>query len=377
MLYIVATPIGNLKDITIRALEVLKESDCIFCEDTRRTLNLLNHYNIKKPLFRYSDHILQTAEKIIKLVEEGKKVCLVSDGGIPNISDPGIVVIKKAIERNIKIEVIGGVSAVTNAVSLSGYDGSGFVFLGFLERSRKRILKTLTEAFLLNLPVVIYESPNRIVDFLEIIKEEFPDTNVVIAREMTKIYEEWIRGNVDDVLSNLKKRENIKGEITVILKIDIKNKKEEIKSIGFVCTANTCRSPMAEYYTKKIVQEKNLKINISSRGIYALEEEMCSEAKEVLKRNGIVVDNHISKQLDRNFMENNDLILVMTKKHKEIITAFFPEYKNKVFTLLEYAGYGSGDIYDPYGKSYYEYELAFRNIKKSIDKIIELIQKKS
>lgn len=375
MLYLVGTPIGNIKDITLRAIETLKECDLIFCEDTRRSLNLLNHYQIKKPLYRYSDHIKETVNNIIKNISEGKKVALLSDGGMPNISDPGFGVIKAAIEKGIKVEVVGGVSAVINAMALSGFDGSSFVFLGFLERSESRIIKTLQSYLVYDLPIVLYESPNRIINLIEILAKYFPNAYVVIAREMTKVYEEWIRGYPSEILDNIKKRE-IKGEITVVLK-NLRDKLSDLSSIGFVCTGNTCRSVMAHYYALKIISEKKMDLNVSSAGIYVEENAVCDYAMEILKKNGVEDFSHIPVQVDRKFIEKNDLILTMTKKQRNILKGFFPEYALKIRTILEYCGFGSGDIYDPFGKSYIEYEIAFRNIKKAVDNIIESISKKS
>lgn len=375
MLYLVGRPIGNIKDITLRAIETLKDCDLIFCEDTRRSLNLLNHYQIKKPLYRYSDHIKETVNNIIKNISEGKKVALLTDGGMPNISDPGFAVVKAAIEKGIKVEVVGGVSAVINAMALSGFDGSSFVFLGFLERSDSRIIKTLETHFAFGLPIVLYESPNRIVNLVEILAKYFPNAYVVIAREMTKIYEEWIRGYPSEILDKIKKRE-IKGEITVVLK-NLRDDRTDLSSIGFVCTGNTCRSVMAHYYALKIISEKKMDLNVSSAGILVEENAVCDHSLEILKKNGVEDFNHIPVQADRKFMEKNDLILTMTKKQRNILKGFFPEYALKIKTLLEYSGLGSGDIYDPFGKSYMEYELAFKNIKKAVDNIIESISKKS
>jgi 16S rRNA (cytidine1402-2'-O)-methyltransferase len=375
MLYVVATPIGNLKDITLRALDALRESDFIFCEDTRRSINLLNYYQIRKPLFRYSDHIKKSAQKIIELISAGKKVSLISDGGIPNISDPGLTVLKMAIEKGLKVEIVGGVSAVTNAMSLSGFDGSSFLFLGFVERADLRILKSIQIALSFGIPVVLFESPNRLIYFLELINKNFPSTDVVIAREMSKVYEEWTRGKIYYVLNALRNRE-IKGEITVVLNRSISSDKN-IKSIGFVCSGNTCRSVMAHHYFRKILIEKNINIEVSSAGIMVRDKKTSDEVVDILKQNGVENINHTPLQLDKKFIDKNDLILVMTKEHKKILNAFFPESFSKIYTLNEYSGVSSGDIYDPYGRSYYDYEITFKNIKKACDKLIESLLKKS
>ena len=373
MLYIVGTPIGNIKDITLRAIEVLKSCDFVLCEDTRNTIKLLNYYLISKPILSYSDHSQSKIEKAINILKTGKKVCLLSDAGMPNISDPGIGIIKKAIEENIKIEVIGGLTACTNAISASGFDGSSFVFLGFLNRSKTKIIEKISLSFLLDLPVVVYESPKRIVDLLEIIATNYSNIYVCVVREMTKLYEEWIRGNIKDVIEKLKKMD-IKGEITVVMK---KIYSKKISSIGFVCSGNTCRSVMAHYYFSKKIKEKNIDIKVSSSGFDVVEENINEYTYKVLIEDNIDVIHHKPVQIDRKFIESNDLILVMTKKHKRNLISLFPEHSFKIYTLLEYAGIGSGDIYDPYNKEFEEYRKTFEKIKNAIDIIVELLLKNS
>jgi len=373
MLYIVGTPIGNIKDITLRAIDVLKSCDFVLSEDTRRTLKLLNHYAISKPVLSYSDYSKSKIERAIQLLRSGKKICLLSDAGMPNISDPGIGIIKKAIEENIKIEVIGGISACINAVCASGVDGSSFVFLGFLSRSKTKIIETIGLSFLLDLPVVVYESPNRIVNFLENIANKYPHVYVCVVRELTKLYEEWIRGDIKDVIEKLK-RKDIKGEITVVMK---KESSKKILSIGFVCSGNTCRSVMAHYYLLKKLKERNINISVSSCGFNVFEENINENTYKILLEYNIDAKNHKPLQIDRSFIEGNDLILVMTKKQKKSLILLFPEHSLKIHTLLEYAGMGSGDIYDPYGKEFEEYRKTFIKIKNAIDLIIELLLKNS
>jgi 16S rRNA (cytidine1402-2'-O)-methyltransferase len=374
VLFIVGTPIGNFKDITLRALDTIKECDVVFCEDTRETLKLLNHYSISKPLFRYNDHVEDSISKIFDFLKSQKKVCLISDGGMPNISDPGAVIIKKARENNIKVEVIGGVSAVINAISGSGLDGSGFIFLGFLQRTESKMIKELNRAFMQGLPVVIYESPYRLVDFLKTVSKNFNNISVIVVREMTKIYEEWISGDINDVIEQINRKGSLKGEITVVLSKSKEKEIDMVGSIGFLCTANTCRSFMAHYYAVKKSSEKGVKISISSAGIIA-GDSVSDNAVAVLEKEDIKNIFHTPNQMDWNFMEKNDLILVMTRKHREIIKNLFPQYEKKVFTLLGYAGLGGGDVYDPYGKNYFEYERVFEQIKKAIDTIIDNLSK--
>jgi 16S rRNA (cytidine1402-2'-O)-methyltransferase len=214
MLYIVPTPIGNLKDITLRSLEILEKVDYIFCEDTRRTKILLDHYKIKnKNLISY--FAPKEEEKIPYLLEilKNNNAALVVDAGMPAISDPGYKLIKVCLENNIKIEVLPGPSSFLTALVGSGLPLDKFLFLGFLP---KKGLKNYLEKFKnLEATIVFYESPKRILKTLKIMKEVFNEGKIVIAREISKIYEEYLRGNLDEIIQILKER-NLKGEITVI-----------------------------------------------------------------------------------------------------------------------------------------------------------------
>jgi len=218
MLYIVPTPIGNLQDITLRALEVLRAADFIFCEDTRHTSRLAAEYGLKARLIRYNEDAGASISRCLDLLKEGKTCALVSDAGTPCISDPGWKLVKAARAEGIKITALPGASALTTALSGAGIGGGGFSFLGFTARKPGKIVKLLTAAFALEKPVVIYESPYRIIKFLEIVKENFgPDIKVIIARELTKTFEEWLCGAAAEVIENLKARKKILGEFAVIL----------------------------------------------------------------------------------------------------------------------------------------------------------------
>ncbi len=214
MLYIVPTPIGNLKDITLRSLEILEKVDYIFCEDTRRTKILLDHYQIKnKKLISY--FAPKEEEKIPYLLEilKNNDAALVVDAGMPAISDPGYKLIKACLENNIKIEVLPGPSSFLTALVGSGLPLDKFLFLGFLP---KKGLKNYLEKFRnLEVTIIFYESPKRILKTLKIMKEVFNEGRIVIAREISKIYEEYLRRNLDEMIKVLEKR-NLKGEITVI-----------------------------------------------------------------------------------------------------------------------------------------------------------------
>jgi 16S rRNA (cytidine1402-2'-O)-methyltransferase len=214
-LFVVATPIGNLEDITLRALRVLKETDVIVCEDTRKTANLLRYYNIpKKPLISYYKGVeKERLPRIIALLKEGKKVALCSEAGTPLISDPGALLVRRAHEEGIKVEPVPGPSALTAALQASGINaGNGFIFLGFLPR-KKRDFKEVLKYFHLELPVVVYISPHRFNKEVSTLYEVLGERQCFLAREITKLHEELTYSS----LSELKERENIKGEITLII----------------------------------------------------------------------------------------------------------------------------------------------------------------
>ena len=214
-LYVVATPIGNLEDVTLRAIRVLKEADVIAAEDTRHTKILCEKYNITTQLISYHQHSkLSKVDYIISLLKEGKSVGLVTDAGTPGISDPGSPLIQRVIEQGFKVVPIPGPSALTAALSAAPLLSKEFVFLGFLpqKKGRKTLLESLKGE---KRTIVFYESPYRIKKTLEELKNILgPDKKIVLAREITKMYEEFLRGTIDEVL---KKLEVIKGEFVVII----------------------------------------------------------------------------------------------------------------------------------------------------------------
>ena len=214
-LYLVATPIGNLEDITLRALRILKEVDYIAAEDTRNTLKLLNHFEIKKPLISNHRHNEEEREDgLIEKLKEGKNIAVVSDAGTPGISDPGEVIVKRAIEENIEIIPIPGACAAINALIASGLDTKEFVFLGFLPLNKKLRKEKLEEIKNENKTIIIYEAPHKIKDSLNDLKEVGGERKVVLARELTKIHEEFIRGNITEIIE---KSENLKGEMILLI----------------------------------------------------------------------------------------------------------------------------------------------------------------
>ena len=220
-LYIVATPIGNLEDITLRALRVLKEVDLIAAEDTRQTLKLLNHYEINKPLISYHRHNEETkSEILIEKLRNGENIALVSDAGTPGICDPGEEVIKKAIEDNIEVIPIPGACAMINALIVSGISTKEFEFLGFLPLNKKLRRQKLKEIENSSKTIIIYEAPHKMKTTLGDLKEILKDRKIVLARELTKIHEEFIRKSIDELLKNNKVPKNIRKEkIIELLKL--------------------------------------------------------------------------------------------------------------------------------------------------------------
>ena len=214
-LYIVATPIGNLEDITLRALRILKEVDLIAAEDTRQTLKLLNHFEIKKPLISNHRHNEEDRENsLIEKLKDGKNIAVVSDAGTPGISDPGEVIAKRAIEENIEVIPIPGACAAINALIASGLNTKEFVFFGFLPLNKKLRKEKLEEIKNENKTIIIYEAPHKIKDSLNDLKNVVGDRKIVLARELTKIHEEFIRGNIDEIIE---KSENLKGEMILLI----------------------------------------------------------------------------------------------------------------------------------------------------------------
>ena len=214
-LYLVATPIGNLEDITLRALRVLKEVDLIAAEDTRQTLKLLNHYEINKPLISYHRHNEETkSEILIEKLRNGENIALVSDAGTPGICDPGEEVIKKAIEDNIEVIPIPGACAMINALIVSGISTKEFEFLGFLPLNKKLRRQKLKEIENSSKTIIIYEAPHKMKTTLGDLKEILKDRKIVLARELTKIHEEFIRKSIDELLSEI---DTIKGEMILII----------------------------------------------------------------------------------------------------------------------------------------------------------------
>ena len=224
-LYIVATPIGNLGDITLRAIEILKKVDIIAAEDTRHTLKLLNHLGISKPLISNHRHNEEMkTEQLVEKILEGQDMAVVSDAGTPGICDPGEVLIKKCIEQEIDVIPIPGACAFINALIASGIDTKEFTFLGFLPLNKKLRKEKLHKVEKSKETVILYEAPHKIMSTLKDLEQILKDRQIVLARELTKLHEEFIRGNAREIIE---KAENLKGEIVLIIEA---NKKVDINT---------------------------------------------------------------------------------------------------------------------------------------------------
>ena len=218
ILFVVATPIGNLKDISFRALETFQEADFIACEDTRHTLGLLTHYEISKPLISCrAVNEASASEKIVKLLDEGKKIAYASDAGTPAISDPGSILVRTAREAGHTIIPIPGASAFGAIMSIAGTYDKTVVFEGFLSPKAGKRKRRLQELFDFGAGFVLYESPYRIIKLLADIAEIDSNRELIVGRELTKLHEEIIKGQAAEVLQNFEKRPSIKGEFSVFV----------------------------------------------------------------------------------------------------------------------------------------------------------------
>jgi len=217
ILYVVGTPIGNLEDMTLRAIRILKSAYIIACEDTRHTQKLLNHYEIRAKTESYHKFSEKSKSgKFIALLKDGKDVALVSDSGTPGISDPGTVLIKEAILHGITVVPVPGPSAAISALVVSGFDTDRFFFEGFLPQKSMAKKKRLADLASERAPIILYESPNRTVDTVVCIHEAMGERRIVVARELTKYYEEVIRGKAGDVLAKIREAE-IQGEVVIVV----------------------------------------------------------------------------------------------------------------------------------------------------------------
>ena len=262
-LYLVSTPIGNMEDITYRALNILKESDIILCEDTRRSGKLLSYFKIKKKLFSYHKfNEKKVSDEIVDTIKKGQIISLISDAGTPAISDPGMILINKCIDSNITVYPIPGPSAATSAISVSGFSDK-YLFYGFLSKKEKELESVLNSLSNINYSIVFFIPAIKINFYLLKFKKYFIDRKILIAKEMTKIHEEFIRGSTqsDKILPK-----SLKGELTVVLsqKIKDKNIKEEINESVKI----EIKKMLNKYTHKDVVEFISKKENLSKKLIY-------------------------------------------------------------------------------------------------------------
>jgi 16S rRNA (cytidine1402-2'-O)-methyltransferase len=217
-LYVVATPLGNLEDITLRAIRVLREVSVIACEDTRRTVKILNRYEVRTPLFIFHEYNkVRAGVSILRRLRDGENVALVSDAGTPAISDPGYELVREAIGGGVPIEVVPGPSALIAALVVSGLPTDHFTFEGFLPARREKRRKAMQNLATEKRTMIFYESPQRVTSFLREAAEIFGDRRACVVRELTKIHEEILRGTLPELDAEISRRESVRGEITIVI----------------------------------------------------------------------------------------------------------------------------------------------------------------
>ena len=273
-LYIISTPIGNLDDITLRSLEILKKSDIVLCEDTRRSLKLLNHYKIKKKLISYHKFNEQKElQKIIEYLNEGKILSLISDAGTPALSDPGFLLINACIEKKFKIFPIPGASSITAATSISGFDDK-FLFYGFLPKTENELIKVLNRLKSLDFSLVLFIPGIKINFYLNFFKKYFSGRDIVIAREITKMHETFYRDKIDTIKPF---KTSLKGELTIVIsKIYHNNDLESDENIE-----TQAQKYLKKYSLKDVVELISKKEKISKKKVY----EICLKIKNNEKNN--------------------------------------------------------------------------------------------
>jgi len=262
-LYLVSTPIGNMEDITFRALNILKKSDIILCEDTRRSGKLLSNFQIKNKLIPYHKfNEKKISDKIVEIMKKNKIISLISDSGTPTISDPGMILVNKCITENLSIYSIPGPSAVTSAISISGFSDK-YLFYGFLTKKENELEKVLNNLCNFDYSIVFFIPGSKIHFYMSRFKKYFLDRKILIAREMTKIHEELMRDKVETI-KNLP--DNLKGELTIVLSKKIKEKnirKEITESVKI-----EIKKMLKKYSHKDVVEYFTKRENLSKKIIY-------------------------------------------------------------------------------------------------------------
>lgn len=264
--YLVPTPIGNLKDITLRALEVLKAVDIIAAEDTRQTLKLLNYFEIKKSLLSYHQHNeKRKGEEIIDMVKNGKNIAVVTDAGTPGISDPGVILVQKCIENNVEFCVLPGATAITTAVVYSGLDTTKFLFRGFIPREtkdRKILFQEIKES---KETLVFYESPHRLLSTLELLQNNLGNRKIAACRELTKMHEEIIRGSIQEVLEFFSSK-GIKGEFVLV--VEGKQQDEIDEENKMLWEGTTIEEHISKLINEGLTKKEAIKKVAKDRGIH-------------------------------------------------------------------------------------------------------------
>ena len=269
ILYIVSTPIGNLQDISSRAVNVLKEADIIACEDSRHTKKLLNHFSINTPLTSYHEHNeLTKSQKLVDELINGKNVALVTDAGTPCVSDPGYRIVKLAIENSIRVVPIPGASSVFAALAASGLPSDQFLFLGFLPKTKKQIENISEQYINESSTLIFFDSPKRIKKSLLYLSELLGKREAAVCRELTKMHEEIVYGTLEELSDNFAERENVKGEITVVIKGSEKDTDDssiEIKELIFNRLKTLNKLGLSLKDSVKVVCED---FNVSKKSVY-------------------------------------------------------------------------------------------------------------
>lgn len=263
-IYFVPTPIGNMKDITLRALEVLENSDIIYCEDTRNSQNLLKFHNINTKLISYHKfNESERVEEIISNIENGKTVSIISDAGMPIINDPGFVILQEVIKKGISYEILPGACALINGICGSGFDATNFVYMGFVpktESEREKFFKNFKD---MSVTGIFYESPHRLLKTLKSLSSQFGNINVCVCRELTKLFEEYKRGCIDEIISYYEEK-GVKGEIVLVIE-KIVDEKET-----FDVANEILKFKKEGYSNKDIVKILKDNFNISKNEAYEL-----------------------------------------------------------------------------------------------------------
>ena len=263
-IYFVPTPIGNMKDITLRALEVLENSDIIYCEDTRNSQNLLKFHNINTKLISYHKfNESERVEEIISNIENGKTVSVISDAGMPIINDPGFVILQEVIKKGISYEILPGACALINGICGSGFDATNFVYMGFVpktESEREKFFKNFKD---MSVTGIFYESPHRLLKTLKSLYAQFGNINVCVCRELTKLFEEYKRGCIDEIISYYEEK-GVKGEIVLVIE-KIVDEKET-----FDVASEIFQLKKEGYSNKDIVKILKDNFNISKNEAYEL-----------------------------------------------------------------------------------------------------------